>query len=237
MTPSSVPIPFWYQPASPPTPHPLLASETDIPGLCFDVGPLSREEVDMSKRSALPIRTLKTVRARTTTFDVLRSATPAGDHTSSTPEHGSVTDSDSDSAGSTESEPESQDDADMKIPKPSGEVGRPGRGGYSLEQVLNWNPRHMSEFKKMINKLVGECLDPTRSVSGQSLSRVAVLRDKALNKFPELDQYENLWPVTDAVKQRLKYTSSKARKHAHDAVTTEAVKKNGKKLRSRRLQD
>ena len=36
----------------------------------------------------------------------------------------------------------------------------------------------MLVVKKMINKLVGECLDPTRSVSGQSLSRIAMLRDK-----------------------------------------------------------
>nr|VWO99259.1 Transcriptional repressor rco-1 [Ganoderma boninense] len=235
MTPSSVPIPVWYEPAPPPTPHPLLASETDIPDLCFDVGPLSWAEVDMSKRSAVPNRTLKKARAKTMATDVLCSTTPTANT-----ECRSVTDSDSDStdSSSNESEPESQEDADMKIPKPSGEVGRPGRGGYSLEQVLSWNPRRMSEFKKLINKLVGECLDPTRSVSSQSLSRVASLRDKALNKFPELDQYENLWPVTDAVKQRLKYTSSKARKHAHDAVAAEAVnRKSGKKLRSRRLQD
>ena len=94
----------------------------------------------MSKRSTAPVRTLKTIPARTNTLDVLRS----------TPEKGRpcVTDSDSDSTdSSTESESESQDDAEMKIAKPSGEVGRPGRGGYSLDQVLNWNPRRMSEFK------------------------------------------------------------------------------------------
>ena len=58
-----------------------------------------------------------------------------------------------------------------------------------------------------------------------------------MSKFPELDQYENAWPIMDAIKQRLKYTSSKARKHAHDAVAPEAPKrKSGKKLRSRLLQ-
>lgn len=30
-----------------------------------------------------------------------------------------------------------------KIPKPQGEVGRPGRGGYNLRMALNWSP---SEF-------------------------------------------------------------------------------------------
>ena len=100
----------------------------------------------MSKSLAAPTRTLK---LWTITFDIPRSTTPAGEdaagHATSTPERGSITNSDSDSTTSTESEPEFN--ADMKIAKPAGEVGHPGRGGYSLEQVLDWNPRRMSGFK------------------------------------------------------------------------------------------
>ena len=147
MSPSSVAVPVWYEPASPPTPYPLLASETDIPDLCFDVQPLSHQEVAIPKGLAAPTRTPK---SRTIAFGVPRSTTPEEDATGDatpTPERGSITDSNSDSTASTESETESQDDADMKIAKPAGEVGRPGRGGYSLEQVLDWNPRRMSEFK------------------------------------------------------------------------------------------
>lgn len=153
MTPSSVAVPVWYEPAPPPTPQPLLASETDMPGLSFDVEPLSHQEVDMSRRLAAPTRTLKSLPTRTITFDVLRSTTPAGnptpEHVASTPttELGSIVGSDSDSINSSESETESQDGADTKIAKPAGEVGRPGQGGYSLEQVLDWTPRRMSEFK------------------------------------------------------------------------------------------
>jgi hypothetical protein len=36
---------------------------------------------------------------------------------------------------------------DFKIPKPQGEPGRPGRGGYTLESALNWNHNLYVKFK------------------------------------------------------------------------------------------
>ena len=150
MAPSSVAVPVWYEPAPPPTPQPLLASETDIPDLSFNFEPLSHQEVDMSRRLAAPTCMLKAGPTPTVTFDIRR-PDPAGDlapeRAATTMERGFSTNSDSDSTTSSDSEPESQNDADMKIAKPAGEVGRPGRGGYSLEQVLDWTPRRMSEFK------------------------------------------------------------------------------------------
>ncbi|KAJ8073082.1 hypothetical protein PM082_019950 [Marasmius tenuissimus] len=34
-----------------------------------------------------------------------------------------------------------------KIPKPEGEAGRPRRGGYNLEKVLGWSPKHFNRVK------------------------------------------------------------------------------------------
>jgi hypothetical protein len=34
-----------------------------------------------------------------------------------------------------------------KIPKPQGEAGRPGRGGYNLERMLNWEPKSFKLLK------------------------------------------------------------------------------------------
>jgi hypothetical protein len=58
----------------------------------------------------------------------------------------------SDSAGSLDSLSDSDSSTsslleDLKIPKPPGEPGRPGRGGYTLHEVLDWNPRLYSKFK------------------------------------------------------------------------------------------
>ena len=36
---------------------------------------------------------------------------------------------------------------DSKIPKPQGEPGRPGCGGYTLEATLNWNHKAYAKFK------------------------------------------------------------------------------------------
>lgn len=42
---------------------------------------------------------------------------------------------------------ESEPGADDKIPKPSGEVGRPGRGGYNLEEQLGWGEDGFKRLK------------------------------------------------------------------------------------------
>ena len=34
-----------------------------------------------------------------------------------------------------------------KIPRPPGESGRPGRGGYKLYDVMNWSPKAYAKFK------------------------------------------------------------------------------------------
>ncbi|KAI5984814.1 hypothetical protein EDC04DRAFT_2615578 [Pisolithus marmoratus] len=42
---------------------------------------------------------------------------------------------------------ESEPGADDKIPKPSGEVGRPGHGGYNLEEQLGWGEDGFKRLK------------------------------------------------------------------------------------------
>lgn len=39
-----------------------------------------------------------------------------------------------------------------------------------------------------------------------------ILFDKAVDKFPELKNHQNCWPVTDIIMMRLKYTSSRAQR-------------------------
>jgi len=34
-----------------------------------------------------------------------------------------------------------------QIPKPVGEAGRPGRGGYNLEKTLRWSPKSFKKVK------------------------------------------------------------------------------------------
>jgi hypothetical protein len=36
---------------------------------------------------------------------------------------------------------------EQQIPKPPGEVGRPGRGGYNLDDTLNWDSESLRKLK------------------------------------------------------------------------------------------
>ncbi len=38
-------------------------------------------------------------------------------------------------------------DCDDKLPKPEGEVGRPGRGGYNLQKALKWDSTTFDKVK------------------------------------------------------------------------------------------
>ncbi|KAF8880604.1 hypothetical protein CPB84DRAFT_1639755, partial [Gymnopilus junonius] len=97
------------------------------------------------------------------------------------------------------------------IPKPDGEAGRPGRGGYNLEQALGWEAKKYQSIKTYVKKLVEEHLDPTKNFSSQSLTGLVNVRTLACQKFPVLQDYADSWPVIDLICLDLKYTSGRAR--------------------------
>ncbi|KAI6103789.1 hypothetical protein EDD16DRAFT_1524991 [Pisolithus croceorrhizus] len=112
--------------------------------------------------------------------------------------------SDDESTSSTQS-PEA-----LKIPKPPGEPGCPGRGSYTLETTLDWNQKVYSKFK-----VSHTCL------SAQDPALLKVIHQKAVDKFPDLKDYSNCWPVNDIIMMQLKYMSSCARqqeKEGKDAL-------------------
>ena len=39
---------------------------------------------------------------------------------------------------------------DESIPKPNGEPGHPGRGGYNLKQAVKWKPKHFDHLKVLV---------------------------------------------------------------------------------------
>ncbi|KAI6011490.1 hypothetical protein EDC04DRAFT_2958902 [Pisolithus marmoratus] len=105
-----------------------------------------------------------------------------------------------------------------KIPKPPGEVGRPGRGGYNLEEHLKWTDNEIRELKRVIHAAVKKYLDTTKSRSFQDLEAVRKVTDLAKRCFPQLEDYQNCWPVLDLIHLRLKYLSSRHRqKHRRES--------------------
>ncbi|KAF8500665.1 hypothetical protein BU17DRAFT_102437 [Hysterangium stoloniferum] len=56
---------------------------------------------------------------------------------------------------STASNNEVSNDPDTKIPKPDGEPGRPGHGGYNLQCALNWNISAYNKLKTVLSCIHG----------------------------------------------------------------------------------
>ncbi|KAI6159860.1 hypothetical protein EDD17DRAFT_1761915 [Pisolithus thermaeus] len=112
----------------------------------------------------------------------------------------------------------------LKIPKPPGEPGRPGRGSYTLETALDWNQKAYSKFKKHMHALINEHLDTMKCLSAQDPALLKVVRQKAVDKFPDLEDYSNCWPVNDIIMMRLKYTSSRARQQETEMAASKKKK-------------
>ncbi|KAI6012052.1 hypothetical protein EDC04DRAFT_2609620 [Pisolithus marmoratus] len=93
-----------------------------------------------------------------------------------------------------------------KIPKPNGEVGQLGWGGYNLNDQLGWGKDGFKKLKRFIKKAVKKHLDPMRCQS---------LKDhKALETVSKM-----CWPVQDLVQLQLKYLSFRAWQQQWTRVT------------------
>ncbi|KAJ3728477.1 hypothetical protein C8R42DRAFT_716401 [Lentinula raphanica] len=113
---------------------------------------------------------------------------------------------------------DSDDDDDDKIPKPLGEAGRPGRGGYNLRDALNWPEERYGKVKRYINGIVQDKLECTLPYTEQPLLALKQVRDLATAKYPFLTQYRDNWPIDDFIRSQLKYRKAALQK---EAVETE----------------
>jgi hypothetical protein len=72
--------------------------------------------------------------------------------------------------------------------------------------------QHLTPIQKYVNCLVVKQLDVQKCFSGQKSEAIKkTIRDIA-HKFGIEDVYTNDWPIREALKLRLKYTSESARK-------------------------
>ncbi|KAJ3740308.1 hypothetical protein EV360DRAFT_90432 [Lentinula raphanica] len=133
-----------------------------------------------------------------------------------------------------ESDSDDSDDDD-KIPKPTGEAGRPGRGGYSLRAALKWSDEKHGKVKRYINRIVQDKLDCTIPYTEQPLLALKQVRDLAAAKYPVLNQYRDNWATDDFIRAQLKYRKSALQKEAVETElaeirsrATKSTKRSGK---------
>ena len=123
-------IPPYYEPGAPPPTLPILVAQTEVGNIERPDKLLAQEELGTGPAS-------KGTSHRFTPFPNIRSRslTPKRRDVTSGTESDSVSESDSDTS------------EDNLIPKPDGEAGRPGRGGYNLENALRWEHKKYCRVK------------------------------------------------------------------------------------------
>jgi hypothetical protein len=194
----------FYEPSSSPPTLPILIAQTEVGRLLPSGRLLAQEEIGLGRPHKYPgyapySRPAQRVRhpasGRTVSFHS-RSGTPAANTIASSstlmcdtparspsPDGRETSDlsslsSDEDERGAGQPGGSAEDEiGDEPIPKPRGEAGRPGRGGYNLEAALAWDLSDYQKFK------VGLCCMPV--VSGPLTLILSEIREGAHCQAPQ----------------------------------------------------
>jgi hypothetical protein len=143
-TPSLLTIPPFYEPGAPPPTLPILIAQTEVGNIERPDKLLAQEDLgtgparNHTSNSSHRFSPYPKAASRRQSSKHSRPSTPK--HRDRTPCTESDGESESDSSDSATSE-------DHLIPKPDGEAGRPGRGGYNLEEALGWEHRKYCRVK------------------------------------------------------------------------------------------
>ncbi|KAI6024031.1 hypothetical protein BKA83DRAFT_4125420 [Pisolithus microcarpus] len=97
-----------------------------------------------------------------------------------------------------------------KIPKPNGEAGWPGHGDYNLEEQLSWGEDSFKSLKWFVNKVIKKHLDTTKCQSWQDCKALNTVCELATATFPDLDSFQDCWPILNLIQMHLKYLSLRA---------------------------
>lgn len=152
---SAAPVPAFYEPEGPPKPLPLLTYHTEM--FCPTSSHLSISPHEEMAFSTLTLRgrprvsrDFATMSSRSITHMRSRSPTPKVSKSVSFSAEQIPQKNDPENM-STYSSLSSMQSGELKIPKPEGEAGRPGRGGYNLETALHWDASRFKKFKVRSN--------------------------------------------------------------------------------------
>lgn len=143
-TPSLLTIPPLYESGAPPPTLPILIAQTEVGNIELPGKLLAQEELGTGPAHRY---TSKSTNRFVPYPKAASRRRPSKHFRSSTPKHRDVTpgtevdgESESDSSDTSTSE-------DHLISKPEGEAGRPGRGGYNLEEALGWEHKRYRRVK------------------------------------------------------------------------------------------
>lgn len=172
-------VPPFYEPGAPPPTLPILLAQTELVKNPTSNKLVAQQEIGGARsrrRSVQFAPYAKPTSSRRSQTTMCCSRSPPRKHDSqrtksqqkyegrrSTPSHratpsesessDSESESDHDCDPTKDKDDEDEDDDDSRsgvIPKPEGEAGRPGRGGYNLEESLEWHSKDYEHLKVRI---------------------------------------------------------------------------------------
>jgi hypothetical protein len=156
--PFSKSVAAFFEPGAPPPPLPLLTSQTD---LFYDTPCpstiVAHEELVMKRQGKPLLATREGVQRMRKTIPHHHQASPLIPKPLEVDVdgHEDVQEDDDLSSGVSDAQSKASDDSDEgKIPKPIGEPGRPGHGGYSLESAISWDALAFKKLKVVIPFIV-----------------------------------------------------------------------------------
>ncbi|KAF8890596.1 hypothetical protein BD779DRAFT_1469127 [Infundibulicybe gibba] len=124
--------------------------------------------------------------------------------------------------------PRSNKRAATGVPKPPGEPGRPGSGGYCVETVLvtnyQWTKDSVRELTEAVRAAARRELNLTKSFRSQNKAAIRAICDQMMqdDHWPLLKDYDDCWPVRSILKLNLKYRAEASRrataKHANERL-------------------
>ena len=147
---SMIEISPYFEPGAPPPTLPILIAQTEIGNAQTPGKLVAQEEIGSGPTVA---RLPYPKRHTTPSHFPLRSSTPKLKFTSKSSKRPNTTSVSLDESVNSESESslsslsDSESDDELLIPKPKGEAGRPGRGGYNLENTLGWEGKDYQKMK------------------------------------------------------------------------------------------
>ncbi|KAF9521980.1 hypothetical protein CPB83DRAFT_920417 [Crepidotus variabilis] len=135
----------FYEPGAPPPTLPILIAQTEVGNIDIPTKLLATEEIGPGPTVSRSNRS----KARFAPY-----SKPSSTRLHSNPSLSQPEDESDLLSLSSDSSEESDDEVSQLIPKPEGEAGRPGCGGYNLERALKWDHKQYQRVKKFIKKLV-----------------------------------------------------------------------------------
>ncbi|KAI6117715.1 hypothetical protein EDD16DRAFT_1444116, partial [Pisolithus croceorrhizus] len=98
------------------------------------------------------------------------------------------------------------------VPRPHGQLSKPGAGGYSLREVLKWEQPLYHAVQVNVQKICQESCDLSKPYHEQPQDIHILIKTIAQRNFPLLKRYQDAWPAADLATIFLKNMSSERRR-------------------------